>query len=140
MITGTPTVSTTGTRTTPPSRRAPGTGIGTRISRSPMRTNTSPTAITGTATRCTNRPAPPTEASKPLGGGGVGARVRWRARSVAGRGLDEKERVPARSTGDRVVAAVGAGVDGDDVCAVGKVVLALDGELAVTFGQHGDGA
>ena len=44
------------------------------------------------------------------------------------------------SLGDGVVAAVGGGVDGDDVGVVGEVTAAENGELPVVFGQHGDGA
>ena len=44
------------------------------------------------------------------------------------------------SLGDGVVAAVGGGVDGDDVGAVGEVTATENGELPIGFGQHGDGA
>src|SRR5664279_6587336 len=47
---------------------------------------------------------------------------------------------PSGPGGDRVVAAVGGLVDGDDVGAVGQVVPSEDGEMTVLFGEHGDGA
>lgn len=54
--------------------------------------------------------------------------------------VSEEGRVAAAAVGDRVVAAVGRGVDGDDVGAVGEVGTAGDRQAVVVVVQDGEPA
>src|SRR5947207_837457 len=54
--------------------------------------------------------------------------------------VDRECRVAVGSVGDGVVAAVGGGVDGDDVGAVGEVGASGDGEVPVVGAEGGDPA
>src|SRR5450759_1993030 len=60
-------------------------------------------------------------------------------RSGAGM-FDEEFRVAAGAGGEGVVAVVGGRVDGDHVGAVGQGAAAEELQVAVVFGQHGEGA
>lgn len=55
------------------------------------------------------------------------------------RAIRQAAPVAARAVGDGVVVAVGGGVDGDDVGAVGEVIAAENGESPGVLGEHGDG-
>src|SRR5450759_2365925 len=54
--------------------------------------------------------------------------------------FDEEFRVAAGAGGEGVVAVVGGRVDGDHVGAVGQGAAAEELQVAVVFGQHGEGA